>query len=134
MLLACINKIICYYTVSRIRRDGIWGRGWFIPFSPLQLKSSPSSLLHMTYGSGYPDALHTSVRLLASLTTRSVEVFSSMMTGGTDKKMVFFMKISHLQKRNERERDKTTRQRHNARPIQFSHWSLRVIFHTKKVD
>jgi hypothetical protein len=53
------------------------------PFSPLIDISSPSSLRHITYGSGKPFALHVSVTFVPSLTTISLLVIVSMITGGT---------------------------------------------------
>lgn len=56
----------------------------FSPFSPLIDISSPSSLRHITYGSGKPLALHVRVTFVPSRTTISLLVIDSMMTGGTE--------------------------------------------------
>lgn len=53
------------------------------PFSPLIDISSPSSRLHITYGSGKPFALHVRVTLVPSRTTMSLLVSVSTITGGT---------------------------------------------------
>ena len=53
------------------------------PFSPLIDISSPSSRLHITYGSGKPLALHVNVTFVPSLTTISLLVIDSTITGGT---------------------------------------------------
>lgn len=55
----------------------------FSPFSPLIDISSPSSLRHITYGSGKPLALHVNVTFVPSRTTISLLVIDSTITGGT---------------------------------------------------
>jgi hypothetical protein len=54
------------------------------PFSPLIDISSPSSRRHITYGSGNPFALHVNVTFVPSLTTISLLVIDSTITGGTE--------------------------------------------------
>lgn len=53
------------------------------PYSPPMSISVPSSRRHMTYGSGYPLALHCSVTLEPSRTTISLLVCCSRIDGGT---------------------------------------------------
>lgn len=55
-----------------------------LPFSPLIDISLPSSRRHITYGSGKPLALHVNVTFVPSLTTKSLLVIDSRMTGGTE--------------------------------------------------
>lgn len=62
------------------------------PFSPLIDISSPSSLRHITYGSGKPLALHVSVTFVPSLTTISLLVIDSTITGGTEMRVMFYVK------------------------------------------
>lgn len=57
-----------------------------LPFSPAMDISSPSSRRHITQGSGYPFALHINVTFVPSLTTISLLVNDSMITGGTEMK------------------------------------------------
>lgn len=60
------------------------------PFSPPIDISSPSSLRHITYGSGKPLALHVNVTFVPSLTTISLLVIDSTITGGTEILGIFF--------------------------------------------
>ncbi|KNC24262.1 hypothetical protein FF38_13381 [Lucilia cuprina] len=61
--------------------------GSHLPCSPPISISSPSSRRHMTYGSGYPRALHIRVTFKPSRTTRSLLVIPSTIMGGTKMKI-----------------------------------------------
>lgn len=68
------------------------------PFSPPIDISSPSSLRHITYGSGKPLALHVNVTFVPSLTTISLLVIDSTITGGTEILGIFFQIYAVIKK------------------------------------